>query len=83
MKKNWNFYFCQNNRNVGTRELVDKFQVGKIQIANMSNKDEIYKLWITNENDKGKLLNKFKKSNGIMIDNEFTVNVLPSILLNH
>lgn len=49
----------------------------------MSNKDEIYKLWITNENDKGKLLIKFKKSNGIMIDNEFTVNVLPSILISH
>ncbi|KAL4148757.1 hypothetical protein QTP88_002919 [Uroleucon formosanum] len=65
--------YRKNNGNVGIRALAEKFQVGKIQIADIvSNTEEISKAWVENENEERKLT-KFKKCEGSVIDKELLV----------
>jgi len=65
--------YRKNNENVGIRALADKYQVGKIQIADIvSNKAEIYKAWVENGNEERKLT-KLRKCEGRVIDKELLV----------
>jgi len=65
--------YRKNNGNIGICALAEKFHVGKTQIADIvSNKEEIYKVWIENGNDERKLT-KLRKCDGNVIGNELLV----------